>query len=92
MLAVSEWFHTFDNVKTLGSALVDAGLSAGRLQSYYEKPWAWTREWEALQTSQDMLERVLDNDTWVCRECESDVQPDVPVCPHCGQEGSAACS
>ena len=50
-----EWFKDFDNVKALGRALVEAGFTGDELQHYYEKPWNWTAEWDALQVIQEAL-------------------------------------
>ena len=61
----THWFADVDNVTHLGSALVEAGFDAKQLQRYYEKPWKWTDEWEALKRGQQRLEDVLDGNTEV---------------------------
>ena len=56
------WHTTYDHVSTLGLALLQAGFDARQLQNYYEKPWRWTKEWEALQRGQEALERLLNGE------------------------------
>jgi len=56
------WYEDFDNVTTLGAALVDAGVSAGQLQEYYQKSWNWSDEWDALQIGPEVLRQVLDGE------------------------------
>lgn len=70
---VMAWWETLDNLTRLGSALVKAGFTVDELQRYYEKPWTWTQEWDALQHSQRVLELVLSGETLA----EALVEPDV---------------
>lgn len=79
---MNEWFASSDNVISLGSALVDAGLDAKQLQDYYEKPWKWDREWKALQMGQSVFERVLEDD--FTDHCGERVPADVEKCGNCG--------
>lgn len=44
-----EWWHSYDNVTRLGRHLADVlGVSAERLQGYYETPWRFVDEWREL--------------------------------------------
>src|SRR5688572_16489836 len=53
------WHETYDNVTTLGAALLEAGFTAVQLQAYYEKPWKWQSEWDGLK--RERLQEVLES-------------------------------
>jgi hypothetical protein len=44
------WTCDHDNLVTLAFWLIERGdiHTLGGLQRYYEKPWKWTPEWEAM--------------------------------------------
>jgi hypothetical protein len=47
-----EWYHSHDNLMTVGQHLVDeGGMTAEELLHFFEKPWNWTEVWFALQTA-----------------------------------------
>lgn len=69
LTGTDRWFYEHANVTALGRAFVEVGFTAEQLQAYYEKPWKWTPEWNALQHGgQRELEQSLYDSEYAPRQ------------------------
>lgn len=59
IVAQDNWWTNPSNVTMLGRKLVELGFDANNLQSYYEKPYNWTEEWNKLITTGLELQDIL---------------------------------